>query len=174
MPISNYITGSPGLCTDVWNYLVQQHNPLVYTLVQNLYRRNKNGDFFYEGTVRAQIAHFLQVNIPANVANGQDWIVVSEQPYELYKWRADILVRDINPNSGSAGYTIVIEVKSDLNLESAQDDAAKLLQVKESKQVRIDEAYMFFVCPPTAEIDKWKMQIEKSAKGVIAIGISGG
>src|SRR6185437_14727970 len=102
MPISNYITGSPGLCTDVWNYLVQQHNPMVYTLVQNLYRDNKHGPFFYEGTVRAQIAHFLQVNIPANVPNAGDWIVISEQPYDLYKWRADILVRDINPNSATA------------------------------------------------------------------------
>lgn len=174
MPISNYITGSPGLCPDVWNYLVQQHNPEIYTLVKDLYRENKFGNFFYEGTVRAQIAHFLQVNIPNHVATAQDWMVISEQPYELYKWRADILVRNVNPNAANPGYTIVIEVKSDLNLTSAQEDAFKLLQVQESKKVRIDEAYMFFVCPPTAEITKWKEQIEKSAKGVVAIGISGG
>jgi hypothetical protein len=168
MPISTYIKGN--LCTDVRNYLVVERSPEKYPAVQQLYRQNSNGNFFYEGTVRAQIAHFIQNNIPANETNALHWIVASEQPYEQFKWRADILVRNI---TAPDDYTIVIEVKSDLNLESAIDDANKMVQAR-SQGMRIDEAYMFFVCPATADPAKWKEKIEKAVgNGVVAIGISG-
>ena len=170
MPITTYIQNN--LPADVWNYLVNDHKESTYPNVTQFFRKNKNGDFFYEGTVRAQIAHFIEVNLPMNEVSPADWIVISEQPYpKLSNQRADIVIGNlttVNP------YDIIIEVKSDLNIESAKNDMGKMLDALDPN---FQVGYMFFVSPPTAEVSAWVNQIEKSVGNppyLHAIGISAG
>ena len=157
MAISAYIQNL--LSEDVYYYLVRNHQSGTYPHVQDLYRQNRNGPFFYEGTVRAQIAHFIQNALPHHQEHHESWIVISEQPYPAApNQRADVLIRDLDANHP---YTIVIEVKADLNIESAIDDLYKLAEVLAHPDQRypINEGYVFSVCPPLTMLNDWLTQI---------------
>jgi hypothetical protein len=171
MSIKEYITDlHGGLTHDVATYLQTAHNPQKFPQVVKLYRGGKKQEFFYEGTVRAQIAYFLQKNLAHYEGSDADWIVISEQPYSSYleDGRADILLKRLTDN-----YTVILEVKADLLLESAAADAEKLFLLRQQKDSEIDEAYVFFVGNRGTNRDQWISEIEAAGNNeVIAIGFT--
>lgn len=160
----NYIEND--LATEVSEYLYN-YNENVYPNVTELY---SDDNYFYEGTVRAVIATFLQNFIQMHQVACPGYLLVSEQP--LPGWavqRADIIITDLNEENI---YYVVIEVKADFNVASAGDDMTKLLE--QINEENIDYGFVFFMAADQQTANAQSNQLNNEVGNpddLMAIGI---
>lgn len=150
--------------TYIKNGLIPELNDLLYAWQSNRLAPgyfNRTSGWFYEGTIRAQIATHIQNYIKNDIGG---WLVLSEQPYPgISDQRVDIWI--VSPND----QTIAIEVKADFILGSAENDYNKLLTANPRE---FNVGYAIF-CADADVAERWQRQVQiKPGEEVYARAIS--